>query len=173
MGLSKPSAAGGVIASFGKLTSARRQYPPIEKRTKLVTRQERIDDFIHEGRPPIDQPLQILCEDHNGTYVILFLCRWREGGNRDFLAGPWLDQARGPLARMANLLDGRECGRQRRGQWAGYLGGGVQWRSGGVEHPHDTPPYPLTPSPTSAHNSMANLVYNIKRFIFLRKIAVA
>ena len=52
-------------------------------------------------------------------------------------------------------------------------GGGVQWRSGGVEHPHDTPPYPLTPSPTSAHNSMANLVYNIKRFIFLRKIAVA
>jgi hypothetical protein len=38
----------------------------------LVTRQERIDDFIHEGEPPIDQPLQILCEDHNGTYVIPF-----------------------------------------------------------------------------------------------------
>jgi hypothetical protein len=36
------------------------------------------------------------------------------------------------------------------------LGHGVsllQWRSGGVEHPHDTPPYPFTPSPTSAHNS--------------------
>jgi hypothetical protein len=36
------------------------------------------------------------------------------------------------------------------------LGQGVsllQWRSGGVEHPHYTPPYPLTPSPTSAHNS--------------------
>src|ERR1700691_813573 len=29
----------------------------------------------------------------------------------------------------------------------------LQWRSGGVEHPHDTPPYPFTPSPTSAHNS--------------------
>jgi hypothetical protein len=28
------------------------------------------------------------------------------------------------------------------------------WRSGGVEHPHDTPPYPLTPSPTSAHSSV-------------------
>ena len=27
------------------------------------------------------------------------------------------------------------------------------WRSGGVEHPHDTPPYPLTLLPTSAHNS--------------------
>src|SRR5665811_604662 len=36
------------------------------------------------------------------------------------------------------------------------LGHGVsllRWRSGGVEHPHDTPPYPFTPSPTFAHNS--------------------
>jgi hypothetical protein len=29
------------------------------------------------------------------------------------------------------------------------------WRSGGVEHPHDTPPYPFMPSPTSAHSSPA------------------
>ena len=29
----------------------------------------------------------------------------------------------------------------------------LQWRSGGVEHPHDTPPYPFMPSPTSAHSS--------------------
>src|ERR1700704_5810858 len=31
------------------------------------------------------------------------------------------------------------------------LGHGVsllRWRSGGVEHPHDTPPYPSMPSPT-------------------------
>src|SRR5437016_6134505 len=27
------------------------------------------------------------------------------------------------------------------------------WRSGGLEHPHDTPPYPFTPSPTFAHSS--------------------
>src|SRR5215468_11496386 len=36
------------------------------------------------------------------------------------------------------------------------LGHGVSllcWRSGGVEHPHDTPPYPFTPSPTFAHSS--------------------
>src|SRR5437773_12580250 len=26
------------------------------------------------------------------------------------------------------------------------------WRSGGVEHPHDTPPYPFMPSPTSAQS---------------------
>ena len=44
------------------------------------------------------------------------------------------------------------------GSWLGQLdhvivGHGVRWRSGGVEHPHDTPPYPLTPSPTSRHSS--------------------
>ena len=46
---------------------------------EIGSRQERIDDFIHEGMPPTDQPLQVLCEDHNGTYLISFLCRWREG----------------------------------------------------------------------------------------------
>src|SRR4029077_14711709 len=36
------------------------------------------------------------------------------------------------------------------------LGHGVSllcWRSGGIEHSHDTPPYPFTPSPTFAHSS--------------------
>ena len=56
-----------------------RPNPHIGERTKLTTCQERIDDFIHEGSPPNDQPLQILCEDHVGTYVILFPCRWRDG----------------------------------------------------------------------------------------------
>jgi hypothetical protein len=45
----------------------------------MVTRQERINDFDHEGTPPSDQPFQILCEDHAGTYVVPFLCRWRDG----------------------------------------------------------------------------------------------
>src|SRR5690242_3102777 len=38
------------------------------------------------------------------------------------------------------------------------LGHGVSllcWRSGGVEHPHDTPPYPFTPSRTFDHSSQA------------------
>src|SRR5262245_1163780 len=30
------------------------------------------------------------------------------------------------------------------------------WRSGGVGHSHDTPPYPFTPSPTFAHSSMTS-----------------
>jgi hypothetical protein len=31
----------------------------------------------------------------------------------------------------------------------------LRWRSGGVKHPHDTPPYPFMPSPTFANNSGA------------------
>ena len=45
----------------------------------MATRQERIDAFSHEGTPPADQPHELLCEDHVGTYVIPFLCRWRDG----------------------------------------------------------------------------------------------
>src|SRR6202030_1902393 len=29
----------------------------------------------------------------------------------------------------------------------------LHWRSGGVDHHHDTPPYPVTPSPPSRHSS--------------------
>jgi hypothetical protein len=45
----------------------------------MATRRERIDAFSHGGTPPTDQPLELLCEDHVGTYVIPFLCRWRNG----------------------------------------------------------------------------------------------
>jgi hypothetical protein len=45
----------------------------------MVTRQERIDAFTHQGVPPANRPLEVLCEDHVGTYVIPFLCRWSSG----------------------------------------------------------------------------------------------
>jgi hypothetical protein len=45
----------------------------------MATRQERIDAFTHEGVPPAEKPLELLCEDHVGTYVIPFLCRWTNG----------------------------------------------------------------------------------------------
>jgi hypothetical protein len=40
---------------------------------RMVTRQARIDAF-HQGVPATDQSLELLCEDHVGTYVIPFLC---------------------------------------------------------------------------------------------------
>src|SRR6266478_2828937 len=45
----------------------------------MATRQQRMDAFIHEGEPPADRILELLCEDHVGTYVVPFLCRWRSG----------------------------------------------------------------------------------------------
>src|SRR5437773_5199315 len=38
------------------------------------------------------------------------------------------------------------------------------WRSGGVEYPHDTPPYPFMPSPTSAHSSRSAGVAELLRY---------
>jgi hypothetical protein len=45
----------------------------------MATRQERIDAFTHQGVPPADRPLEVLCEDHVGTYLIPFLCRFSNG----------------------------------------------------------------------------------------------
>ena len=45
----------------------------------MATRQEQIDAFTHDGVPPADQSFELLCEDHVGTYVIPFLCRWSSG----------------------------------------------------------------------------------------------
>jgi hypothetical protein len=44
----------------------------------MATREHRLSEF-NTGPPPPDQPLQVLCEDHNGTYLLPFRCEWREG----------------------------------------------------------------------------------------------
>jgi len=45
---------------------------------ELATRQERVVAFSHDGTLPND-PHELLYEDHVGTYVIPFLCRWHDG----------------------------------------------------------------------------------------------
>src|SRR6202163_4176067 len=50
-----------------------------DNQDRMATRQERIDAFTHDGVPPADQSFELLCEDHVGTYVIPFLCRWSSG----------------------------------------------------------------------------------------------
>ena len=44
----------------------------------MATRDRRLAEF-NIGPPPPDQPLQLLCEDHNGTYLLPFRCEWRDG----------------------------------------------------------------------------------------------
>jgi hypothetical protein len=53
----------------------------------VVTLQERIDDFTHEGIPPLGQGLELLCEGHVATYVIPSLCRSNNGVWQNIASG--------------------------------------------------------------------------------------
>ena len=44
----------------------------------MVTRLERLHDFS-QAEPPADEAVELLCEDHSGTYIIPSLCRLVEG----------------------------------------------------------------------------------------------
>jgi hypothetical protein len=69
-----------------------------------------------------------------------------------------LDRLRQQRSRAVAQHLGQRIGKS---SWLGELenvsvGHGVsllRWRSGGFEHPHDTPPHLLMPSPTFAHSS--------------------
>lgn len=43
----------------------------------MATRQYRLSEF-NQGQAP-DRAVEVLCEDHNGTYVLPYLCEWRDG----------------------------------------------------------------------------------------------
>jgi hypothetical protein len=45
----------------------------------MATREHRVDAFSHDGEPPADGLLELLCEDHIGTYLVPFACRWSTG----------------------------------------------------------------------------------------------
>src|SRR3979490_2902986 len=45
---------------------------------KMATRQARLDAFPSDAERPDGQVFEILCEDHVGTYMLPFLCRWRD-----------------------------------------------------------------------------------------------
>jgi hypothetical protein len=44
----------------------------------MATRQHRISEF-DQGLPPAGQSLELLCEDHSGTYLLPYLCNWKDG----------------------------------------------------------------------------------------------
>jgi hypothetical protein len=44
----------------------------------MATREHRLSEF-NIGPAPAGQPLQLLAEDHNGTYLLPFRCEWRDG----------------------------------------------------------------------------------------------
>lgn len=48
----------------------------------MATRQKRLAEFTSNGEPPA-QTCEILCEDHNGTYLPRFLGRFSDGAWRN------------------------------------------------------------------------------------------
>ena len=64
----------------------------------MATREKRLAQFDGSGAPPPEQLVEVLCEDHSGTYQLPFACKfvdgqWRNhrvrrrgGGNGDRLA---------------------------------------------------------------------------------------
>lgn len=41
----------------------------------MTDRMTRLAQFVHDHLPPDEEPVQLLCEDHSGTYTLPFLCR--------------------------------------------------------------------------------------------------
>jgi hypothetical protein len=53
----------------------------------MATREKRLAEFNGAGEPPADQPVQVLCEDHSGTYQLPFACRLVDGAWRNHKSG--------------------------------------------------------------------------------------
>jgi hypothetical protein len=42
----------------------------------MATLQHRLSEFVSDGDPPEGTQLEVLCRDHNGTYLLPFTCQW-------------------------------------------------------------------------------------------------
>ena len=58
----------------------------LRENNRMATRERRLAEFNGSGEPP-DQPVQVLCEDHSGTYQLPFACRWVDGAWRNNESG--------------------------------------------------------------------------------------
>jgi hypothetical protein len=57
----------------------------------MATREKRLAQFDGEGEPPPDLPVQVLCEDHSGTYELPFACCFSNGAWRNHESGGTLE----------------------------------------------------------------------------------
>ena len=56
----------------------------------MVTRDQRLAEFNTQDVPPPAQPVQVLCEDKSGTYLLPFAClhadgQWRNAETDDLV----------------------------------------------------------------------------------------
>lgn len=53
----------------------------------MATRKQRLAQFQGLGNPPPELQVQLLCEDHCGTYQLPFTCRWIDGQWQNVASG--------------------------------------------------------------------------------------
>jgi hypothetical protein len=53
----------------------------------MATRSERLTEFVVAGPPGEGQNVQVLCEDHVGTYLLPFPCQYSDGEWRNAQTG--------------------------------------------------------------------------------------
>jgi hypothetical protein len=53
----------------------------------MATRERRLAEFNGNGDPLPDQAVEVLCEDHSGTYQLPFPCRMVDGEWRNAESG--------------------------------------------------------------------------------------
>ena len=57
----------------------------------MTTREKRLAEFTTDGSPPASVPVQLLCEDHRGTYVLPFACIRTEAGWHNATTGDCIE----------------------------------------------------------------------------------
>jgi hypothetical protein len=73
----------------------------------MVTRNARLKDFITDGYPSSGLPVQVLAEDHVGTYILPFSC--------ERINGEWRNRTTGETV-QATILGWREVQTGSRGR---------------------------------------------------------
>lgn len=58
--------------------------------TVMATRLHRLGEF-RQDVPPVEQRLELLCENHCGTYALSFECEWSDGKWRNAVTGAPID----------------------------------------------------------------------------------
>src|SRR5258706_14682106 len=81
----QPSQGRGAAQERG--TRTRRLRVSLRRNREMATRERRLAEFKGKGEPPPDQPVQVLCEDHSGTYQLPSACR--------FVGGEWRNNESG------------------------------------------------------------------------------
>ena len=57
----------------------------------MATRHHRLAEFGGQGEPPAGAPIELLCEDHAGTYAVPYPCHWVGGVWRVIKSGAQIE----------------------------------------------------------------------------------